>query len=110
MLRRLLRTLVLLLAVIGLCPGVSELVENLGELAEHGHFAHEVAEAPARAHAEHGCTAMSHGCGCHASSPALPTVAPVLPVPGWQSTARPHHADLRGPARSTPPPVRPPIA
>ena len=65
MLRRLARNLLLLVAVLGLMPGVNEALEQAAELIEHGHPAHTV---PGEAHplaAEHGCTPVQHQCPCH---------------------------------------------
>ncbi len=65
MFRRLARTLLLLVAVLGLLPGVSEAVEQLGELIEHGHPAHSVPGETDPLAGEHGCTPVQHQCPCH---------------------------------------------
>ena len=69
MIRRALQTLLALLLVIGLVPGLAELVEQAVELAHHGHFAHSIAGEQVPDHAETGCTPVQHTCGCHPSSP-----------------------------------------
>lgn len=65
MLRRLARTLLLLLAVLGLLPGASQAMEQIAELIEHGHPAHSVPGEPDRFADEHGCTPIQHQCPCH---------------------------------------------
>lgn len=65
MLRRLARTLLLLLAVLGLLPGASQAMEQIAELIEHGHPAHSVPGEPDRFADEHGCTPLQHQCPCH---------------------------------------------
>lgn len=59
-------------------PGWMEILENLEHLAHDGHLAHLVEhdedEDVARhdaLEAEHGCTPVSHNCGCHVSMPAI---------------------------------------
>lgn len=65
MLRRLARTLLLLLAVLGLVPGMYEAVEQIAELVEHGHPAHSVPGEHDPFADEHGCTPIQHQCPCH---------------------------------------------
>ena len=65
MLRRLARFLVLLVAVLGLMPGVDELAEQVGELIEHHHLAHSVPGEADPLGEEHGCTPVEHHCRCH---------------------------------------------
>jgi hypothetical protein len=65
MLRRLARTLLVLVAVLGLLPGVNEALEHLGELIEHGHLAHSVPGEHDPFGEEHGCTPVQHQCPCH---------------------------------------------
>ncbi len=68
--RHVLQTLLALLLVIGLVPGLAELVEQAVELAHHGHFAHSVEGEHVPDHAENGCTPVQHTCGCHTNSPS----------------------------------------
>ena len=65
MFRRLARTLLLTLAVLGLIPGMNEAVEQLVELAGHGHLAHSVPDGHDPLAGEHGCTPLQHHCPCH---------------------------------------------
>ncbi len=65
MLRRLTRTLLLLVAVLGLMPGVNEAVEHLAEFIGHGHPAHSVPGEHDPLADEHGCTPVQHQCPCH---------------------------------------------
>ncbi len=70
---------------LSLMPGWMELLENLEHLTHDGHLAHlsdhsedkDVACQEAL-EAEHGCTPISHHCGCHTSTPGL---APDGPLP-----------------------------
>lgn len=65
MFRRLARTLLLTLAVLGLIPGMNEAVEQLAELVGHGHLAHTVPDEHDPLADEHGCTPVQHHCPCH---------------------------------------------
>lgn len=65
MFRRLTRTLLVFIAVLGLLPGVSEMVEHVAELIEHGHPAHSVPGEHDPLGDEHGCTPLQHQCPCH---------------------------------------------
>ena len=69
MIRRALQTLLALLLVIGLVPGLAELVGQAVELAHHGHVAHFVEGVHVPDHAENGCSPVQHTCGCHPSTP-----------------------------------------
>lgn len=76
--RRCLRQALLLLLCASLLPGWGELWENIEHLVLDGHLAHgsiHEGEDDHAAHralgAEHGCTPISHTCGCHASVPVL---------------------------------------
>src|SRR5690349_14782360 len=87
--RRTLRMLLCMLVVLGLVPGATELVENLEHILHDGHLRH--GETHELAHAdescapetdEHGCTPLSHDCGCCASISGLPDVpSPDLQAP-----------------------------
>lgn len=73
-----LRKLLTFLLCLSLTPGWMELLENLEHLLHDGHLAHvvehneheDVATHDAL-EAEHGCTPVSHICGCHSSIPAV---------------------------------------
>jgi hypothetical protein len=65
MLRRLVQTLLVLIAVVGLLPGVNEAVEHIAEFIEHGHLAHSVPGEHDPLADEHGCTPVQHQCPCH---------------------------------------------
>ncbi len=69
MLPRLLRTLLALLLILGLVPGLGEVVEQVVELASHGHFAHSLASERGPDHVETGCTPVHHTCPCHEGAP-----------------------------------------
>lgn len=76
--RPILRRLLALLLALALLPGWAELVENVEHLLHDGHLAHsevhELAQASEDAHEttdEHGCTPVSHHCGCHMSVPGV---------------------------------------
>lgn len=59
--------------VLSVSPGMPELLENVEHLVHDGHLAHssrhneDESVAHAAIEAEHGCTPMSHNCGCHIS-------------------------------------------
>ena len=65
--------------VLSLSPGLTELLENLEHILHDGHLAHSALhdehededEVHAAIEAEHGCTPMSHNCGCHISVPII---------------------------------------
>ncbi len=65
--RRLFRTLFLLVGVLGLVPGANGALEQLVERIAHGHAAHSVAGEHDALAAEHGCTPLQHHCPCHES-------------------------------------------
>lgn len=67
MIRRFLRTLVLVAAVLGLLPGADAIVEQVTELVVHGHPAHSVPGEVDPLAVEHGCTPSRHACPCHES-------------------------------------------
>ena len=114
-----------LLMCVSLMPGWVEVLENIEHLVHDGHLAHtedheahdghdheDVAahEALEALEAEHGCTPMSHSCGCHVSVPVI------LADPPTFDPARRLVEDIRLPEflarmvhRSNAPPVRPPI-
>lgn len=64
MLRRLLRTLVVLVAALGILPGSELLIENASELIGHGHFAHSARDKAEPFNAEHGCSPAERNCPC----------------------------------------------
>ena len=64
MLRRLARTLLLLVTVFGILPGGEFFVEQLVELVGHGHLAHTVPGEPDPFAAEHGCGPTEQNCQC----------------------------------------------
>lgn len=75
---KILRHFLTLCLVLSLTPGSMELLENLEHLIHDGHLAHVVShdeDEDVAAHdaldAEHGCTPMTHTCGCHTSVPVL---------------------------------------
>jgi hypothetical protein len=118
-LRHLLRQLLTLVLVLSLVPGLGELVESVEHVLHDGHLPHSVqhdlaaAEEshPAAVDTEHGCTPLSHNCGCHISTPAtLPTVAvPVRIDRLLAARFHPRGAEtLR--SRANAPPTPPPIA
>lgn len=118
-LRHLLRQLLTLLLIFSLVPGLGELVESLEHVLHDGHLPHSaqhelaaVEEShPGEADTEHGCTPMSHNCGCHTSTPAtLPTAV----VPNRVDRLLADRFHPRGDqvlrSRANAPPTRPPIA
>ncbi len=64
MIRRLLRTLLILVSVLGILPGSELLVEQVTELLGHGHFAHTVHGEADPFAAEHGCGPAEQNCPC----------------------------------------------
>ncbi|HND34655.1 MAG TPA: hypothetical protein PLA94_31845 [Myxococcota bacterium] len=69
---RLARCLLLLLAVLGMMPGVEELVEELAEQIAHGHPAHSSPHEPDLFCAEQDCGPCSGpACACHAVPSAV---------------------------------------
>ena len=117
-----LRRLLLFVLVVSLLPGVTELPENLEHLLHDGHLAHsalhddhgeeEHADEHASLEAEHGCTPLTHHCGCHSS------IAVVLPEDTQAHeprfvvlTSRVHPAlDRQRVDRANAPPLPPPLA
>jgi len=101
-----------------LLPGWVELLENLEHLVHDGHLPHgelHEAEGAGEDHAvesaEHGCTPVSHHCGCHVSIPAILAADAALPhrVLVFSRTTPPT-TDDRPASRANAPPTRPPIA
>ena len=83
MLRRLLRHLVLLIAVFGLMPGAERALEQVIELVGHGHFAHTVPGEPDPFAAEHGCTPAEPNGSCgHSQASAMQAKAEAGAFPG----------------------------
>ena len=116
---RALRSVLLILAVFGLTPGATELVEAVEHVVHDGHLPHSAehaATADAEEHDtsdEHGCTPTAHHCGCCLSLPATAPPGPPHfeppPQPIAERTLRPRD-EANGPRHGTPPPLRPPIA
>jgi len=99
-------------------PGWMEILENLEHLAHDGHLAHAMdhdEDEDVAGHrpleAEHGCTPMSHSCGCHFSVPVVLSDGPlefaarIIVVTG----DRPHGPDNRAANLANAPPTPPPI-
>lgn len=117
--RVLFRQLLLLVLCVTLTPGWMELVENVEHLVHDGHLAHQGAhddDQHVAAHdaleAEHGCTPVSHICGCHASIPALLPAdgTPLAPRRSAALAKRPAGIDDRPVHHANAPPVPPPRA
>lgn len=114
---RVLRTLLYMLLLLGLIPGSHELLENLAHLLHDGHLAHsEAHEVAAEAERcapdiEHGCTPLSHRCGCCVSLVGLPGLPDpiVLPAPLLPEATRHPHIGAGPPLRTLDPPYHPPI-
>jgi len=119
---RLLRSLLLGFLCLSLLPGWAEALENLEHLVHDGHLAHAVVHEAHEGHehedrvahqaleAEHGCTPMSHTCGCHTSLPAiLPELLALDAVGEPLGAERPTELVPRRAWRVTAPPTRPPI-
>lgn len=123
---RLLRTLVVFAAMVGIVPGAEEILEQVAELAQHGHPAHSVPEDLNHS-VEHGCTPVQHACPCHESAPTTGTTASVtltataewltLMIEGPAELRSPdelrrrmNRADLDPSSRATAPPTPPPNA
>lgn len=68
MTRTLPRVLLAFILILGLVPGLGELVEQVVELATHGHFAHAIAEEGAHHSSEAGCNPVQHTCACHCTA------------------------------------------
>ncbi|MFZ5480813.1 MAG: hypothetical protein ACOZNI_28895 [Myxococcota bacterium] len=126
MLRRLARTLLLLVAALGLLPGVSEAAEQVAELVTHGHPAHSAPGEVDPLAGEHGCSPVEHRCPCHESQSlslngAYGAGAPAGAWLTWmldadqarrraRSARRPATAELVAASRATGPPTPPPNA
>lgn len=67
---RLARLLVLLSVVFGILPGGELLLEQVVELAGHGHFAHSVPGEADPFAAEHGCGPTESNCSCPHAQPS----------------------------------------
>lgn len=86
MLRRLARTLLLLAAVFGILPGGEMVVEQVTELAGHGHFAHSVPGEVDPFAAEHGCGPAEQNCSCPHAQPTTAqgrAEAGAFPMDNW---------------------------
>ena len=75
------RRLMLVMLVVGLClstRGFVEALESASHIATYGHAAHEEGEAGHHEHpdSEHGCVGHQHVCPCCASAPAVPPASP----------------------------------
>lgn len=114
-----LRKLLALALALSLLPGLVELAESAEHLLLDGHLPHseqhELVEATeAHDHGpgdEHGCTPMSHSCGCHMSSPAVVgDAASIAYRPTYITERRPIAAVQTLTSRANAPPTRPPIA
>ena len=115
----LLRQLVTFVLVLSLMPGWMELLENLEHLAHDGHLAHlmdhgedeDVASHDAL-EAEHGCTPISHNCGCHSSIPVLVPDDPLrfAAAAVVVMRERPQGLEERLVNRANAPPIPPPRA
>lgn len=110
------RQLLVFLMVLSLTPGVAEFLENVEHILHDGHLAHSTHSDDevhtASVDAEHGCTPMSHSCGCHSSMPAVlsesPTVQPQRLAAELESRSPGDVARLV--SRANAPPVPPPTA
>jgi hypothetical protein len=117
--RRILRQILLLFLCVSLTPGWGEVLENLEHLVRDGHPAHVASHEGDEDHAahealeaEHGCTPVSHICGCHASVPVLVPDGIGLPQPRLIVCQRvkPWGIDETIAYRAQAPPVPPPRA
>lgn len=85
-LRRLARTLILIVALFGILPGGDMIVEQVVELAGHGHFAHTVPGEADPFAAEHGCSPAEQNCSCphaQASMASARAEAGAFPTAEW---------------------------
>lgn len=100
-----LRVLVSLVLLLGITPGAGELLETaIG--AEHAEGA-----GGEQARQEHGCTPVTHACGCHAAAPA--TMAIAVDVEAVAPTSReldPPRPSMAAGQPAIAPALRPPIA
>jgi len=106
------RSLLVLLLVNGLAPGLGEVAESAVHFALEGHLAHSDADhgdLGDQGH-EHGCGTTEHLCSCCASlsfvALAAGVVLTVVPAPASPLSTGERLASLDAPA----PPLRPPIA
>ncbi len=117
------RAFLTLALCITLMPGWVEVLENLEHLVHDGHLAHTEDHQAHDGHdhqdvaahealeAEHGCTPMSHSCGCHISVPViLPDGLALDATRILLEEVRPPELLARMVNRANAPPVRPPIA
>ncbi len=113
------RQLVTILLVISLLPGWLEVIENVEHLVHDGHLAHQVDHSGDEAavghgalETEHGCTLISHNCGCHSSVPVvLPTSRPMFEAHAVVTAReRPLGLDAHPLDRAHAPPIPPPRA
>ena len=104
--------------MVSLMPGVIELIESVEHLLHDGHLPHsaqhdlvEASEAHDLGHEEHGCTPMTHSCGCHFSSPAVLAEDTALTMQRSSTPeGRPLAAEHTLASRANAPPTPPPIA
>lgn len=124
MLPAFLRSLMLLVALLGLLPGVNEALEHVAELVQHGHVAHSSGDEHHALEGEHGCTPVQHHCGCHATQSATLAdlgawaaypqgttvwLVPTPPPAGDSTPSSPLLRDDRAPrTRALTPPTPPP--
>jgi hypothetical protein len=118
-LRLLLRKLLTLFLVVSLLPGLAEIVESLEHLLHDGHMPHSEqheSEKYAEYHdqgldEEHGCTPMSHNCGCHTSVLGILADGSMTHPRRVPTTERwPSGTESTPLSRANAPPTPPPIA
>lgn len=116
--RSIFRRLTALLLCVSMMPGGVELIENIEHLIHDGHLAHMVAHdehedvaSHEALEAEHGCTPVSHTCGCHTSVPViLPDDLELRAIVRVVLRERPPELEDHPVCRANAPPVPPPRA
>jgi len=117
-LRSLLRRLIAITVAVLMLPGLTEILESVEHLVHDGHLPHseqhevELAseDHDATLGDEHGCTPISHQCGCHVSAPAILAAATALhPRAPMPVVRRPMFDEQTPLTRANAPPTPPPI-
>jgi hypothetical protein len=105
------RALLVTAVLMGLVPGLGEVVESAVHLAATGHLPHSAGETDLGDQGpEHSCGVTLHSCGCCAGQPVVPEVEAAVVELSAPTLARMRRGALavleRAPAR----PFRPPIS
>lgn len=106
------RLALVLALILGLVPGLGEIVETAVHYAVEGHLAHSEADRGDLGDlgTEHGCGTTQHHCGCCASQLVVAQPTQAGPLAVLAKTRAPRHDPVLVSVHDPAPPRRPPIA